>query len=303
MTSAAIPAPPQPKLPENPRTPGRRSRSLPYYLILPIAVWLALFFIIPFVSLVATSLYDPEGSVLTGYDMTWHFANFGHVISTYGSHLWRSVWWALIATAFCLVFGYILAYTIAFKTGRWKNVALVLVIAPFFTSFLIRTNAWKLILGDQSWLVHTLQSLHILGADDRILATPVAAIAGLTYNYMPFAILPLYTSIEKIDQRLVEAAGDLYANASKTFLRVTLPLTLPGVISATLLTFIPAVGDYINAQLLGSTADRVIGSDIQSLFTSTQDYASAGALSVLLLLIILVSTLVYVRRFGTEEIL
>ncbi|MFT4263543.1 MAG: ABC transporter permease [Nocardioides sp.] len=281
----------------------RQSRLLPYWLIAPIGIWLLLFFLIPFLSLVATSLYDPEGSVLTGYDMTWHVQNFWHVIKEYGPHLWRSLWWALIATAFCLVLGYILAYTIAFKTGRWKNVVLVLVIAPFLTSFLIRTNAWKLVLGDQSWLVHTLHSLHLLGADDRILATPVAAIAGLTYNYMPFAILPLYTSIEKIDRRLLEAAGDLYAGGFTTFRKVTLPLTLPGVVSATLLTFIPAVGDYINAQLLGSTSDRVIGSDIQALFTSQADYASAGALSVLLLLLILASTILYVRKAGTEELL
>lgn len=303
MTSAAVPPPPAPSLPEVPEVPKERGRALPYYLLLPVALWLFLFFIIPFLSLLATSLYDPQGSVLTGYDMTWHFQNFGHVITTYAEHLWRSVWWALIATALCLVLGYVLAYTIAFKTGRWKNVVLVMVIAPFFTSFLIRTNAWKLILADHGWLVETMKSLHLLGADDRLLATPVAAIAGLTYNFLPFAILPLYTSIEKVDQRLIEAAGDLYATPFRAFVRVTLPLTMPGVVGATLLTFIPAVGDYINAQLLGSTNDRVIGSDIQALFTSQGDYASAGALSVLLLVVILISTLVYVRKAGTEELL
>ncbi|MEP9381085.1 ABC transporter permease [Nocardioides sp. KR10-350] len=281
----------------------KKSRALPYWLILPAGLWLLLFFLIPFLSLIATSLYDPDGSVLTGYHMSWHVGNFGHVLTTYGAHLWRSVWWALIATALCLVLGYVLAYTIAFKAGRWKNLVLVMVVAPFFTSFLIRTDAWKLILADRGWVVNALQYVHLLSDDGRILATPVAAIAGLTYNYLPFAILPLYTSIEKVDHRLIEAAGDLYANPIKAFGKVTLPLTLPGVVSATLLTFIPAVGDYINAQLLGSTNDRVIGADIQALFTSSQDYASAGALSVILLVVILVSTLVYVRKAGTEELL
>jgi spermidine/putrescine transport system permease protein len=281
----------------------RNRRLLPYWLLLPAGIWLVLFFLIPFLSLLATSLYDPNGSVLTGYHVTWHVQNFGHVITTYGAHLWRSFWWALIATVLCLVLGYALAYTIAFKTGRWKNIVLVMVIAPFFTSFLIRTDAWKLILADRGWVVQALQHLHLIAGDGRVLATPVAAIAGLTYNYLPFAILPLYTSIEKVDLRLIEAAGDLYASPLRAFTRVTLPLTMPGVVSATLLTFIPAMGDYINAQLLGSTNDRVIGSDIQSLFTTTQDYASAGALSVILLALILVMTLYYVRRSGTEELL
>ena len=280
-----------------------RSRMLPYWLLLPAAIWLLLFFLMPFLSLVATSLYDPNGSVLTGYHVTWHLANFPDAIRAYGAHLWRSVWWALIATGLCLVFGYILAYTIALKTGRWKNLVLVMVVAPFFTSFLMRTDAWKLILGDRGWLVQALQSVHLLSQDGRILSTPIAAIAGLTYNYLPFAILPLYTSIEKIDRRLIEAAGDLYAGPFKAFLNVTLPLTLPGVVGATLLTFIPAVGDYINAQLLGSTNDRVIGADIQSLFTTTQDYAAAGALSVTLLVVVLAATLIYVRKAGTEELL
>jgi spermidine/putrescine transport system permease protein len=281
----------------------RSRKLLPYWLLTPAAVWLTLFFLIPFLSLVATSLYDPSGSVLTGYKVTYHFENFWHVITTYKGDFARSLWWALVATALCLVLGFILAYAIAFKVGRWKNLVLVMVVAPFFTSFLIRTNAWKLILSDHGWVVTTLHSLNILGADNRLLATPFAAIAGLTYNYLPFAILPLYASIEKLDQRLIEAAGDLYANPFKTFLKVTLPLTLPGVVAASLLTFIPAVGDYINAQLLGSTNDRVIGTDIQSLFTTTQDYASAGALSVILLAAILVGTLLYVRKVGTEELL
>lgn len=281
---------------------GRR-KLLPYWLILPAALWLGLFFVVPFYSLLANSLFDPKGSVLTGYDVTYHIANFGHAVATYWPHMWRSLWWALVSTALCLVLGYALAYTIAFKAGRWRNLILVLVVAPFFTSFLIRTQAWKLILADHGWVVNALQSTHILSADGKLLATPVAAIAGLTYNFLPFAILPLYTSLEKVDRRLIEAAGDLYANPFRAFWKVTFPLTLPGVVGATLLTFIPAVGDYINAQMLGSTTDRVVGTDIQSLFTTTGDYASAGALSVILMVVILVMTLAYVRRAGTEELL
>ncbi|MCA1984522.1 ABC transporter permease [Nocardioides nematodiphilus] len=281
----------------------RTRRWLPYALFAPAALWLLLFFVVPFYSLLANSLFDPTGDNLTGYDVTFHFGNFTHVLSKYGPHIWRSFWWATISTALCLVLGYVLAYTIAFKAGRWKNIVLVLVVAPFFTSFLIRTAAWKLILADHGWLVQTLQSLHVISSDGRLLATPVAAIAGLTYNFLPFAILPLYTSIEKLDRGLLEAAGDLYASPAKTFLRVTLPLTMPGIVGATLLTFIPSVGDYINAQLLGGTTDRVVGQDIESLFTTTGDYASAGALSVILLVVILVMTMFYVRKAGTEELL
>jgi len=285
------------------RLTAQRKRLLPYWLILPAGLWLVLFFLVPFYSLVANSLFDPTGSSLTGYRVTFHVQNFAHVLANYGPHLWRAVWWALVATALCLVLGYILAYAIAFKTGRWKNLILVLVVAPFFTSFLIRTNAWKLILADQGWLVRTLHHIHLLSPEGRLLNTSFAAIAGLTYNFLPFAILPLYTSIEKLDRRLIEAASDLYASPPRAFLRVTLPLTLPGIVGATLLTFIPAVGDYINAQLLGSPNDRVVGQDIESLFTTTNDYASAGALSVILLVVILAMTLTYVRKAGTEELL
>lgn len=284
--------------------PVRQRRKLTvFWLLLPGAVWLGLFFIVPFYSLVANSLFKPDGSVLTGYHVGYVFSNFSDAIGRYWPHMVRAFVFAVITTLLCLVLGYVLAYTIAFKTGRWKNFMLVLVVAPFFTSFLIRTQAWKLILSDKGWVVHALQAVHFLSHDGKLLATPVAAIAGLTYNFLPFAILPLYTSIEKIDRRLLEAAGDLYANPVRTFARVTLPLTMPGVIGATLLTFIPAVGDYINVTLLGSPNDRVVGQDIQALFTTTGDYASAGALSVVLMVVVLAMTLFYVRRAGTEELL
>lgn len=284
------------------QTPPRR-RLTGYWLMLPAGVWLGLFFVIPFFSLLATSLYDPEGSVLTGYEVTYRFANFTDALSEFWQPLWRSLWYAGVATAICLVLGYVLAYAIAFKAGKWRTLLLVLVIAPFFTSFLVRTLSWKLILADDGFIVDALQTVHLMGPDDRLLATPVAVIAGLVYNFLPFMVLPLYASLEKIDQRLVEAAGDLYASPARGFLKVTLPLSMPGVVAGTLLTFIPAAGDYINARLLGSPNQRMVGNVIQDLFTSTGDYAAAGALSVILMAIIVVMVMVYIRKAGTEELL
>ena len=274
-----------------------------YLLLLPAAVWLGIFFVIPFYSLVATSLFDPSGSDSKGYEMTYHFANYWHVLQDYWPPLVRSLVYGAIATAICLVLGYVLAYAIAFKAGRWKNLMLVLVIAPFFTSFLVRTLSWKLILADDGYVVDALQFLHLLGEDGRLLATPVAVVAGLSYNFLPFMVLPLFASIDKIDHRLIEAANDLYASPFVGFFKVTWPLSLPGVVSGTLLTFIPATGDYINAQLLGSPNQRMIGSVIQSLFTDANNYPAAGALSVILMLLIVVMVLFYVRRAGTEELL
>jgi spermidine/putrescine transport system permease protein len=290
--------------PDSVAGPGQQRRKLAgYWLILPAAIWLGLFFLIPFYSLLAASLFDPSGSVLTGYDVTFHWANFSNALGDFWRPLLRSLWYAGLATLFCLVLGYMLAYAIAFKAGRWKNLMLVLVVAPFFTSFLIRTLSWKLILGDNGWVVNALQAVHVLGVEGRLLATPVAVIAGLTYNFLPFMVLPLYASLEKIDPRLVEAASDLYASPAKAFLKVTWPLSLPGVVGGTLLTFIPAAGDYINATLLGSPNERMVGNYIQSLFTTRGDYATAGALSVILMAIIVAMVIVYIRKAGTEELL
>jgi spermidine/putrescine transport system permease protein len=281
----------------------RRRGRTGYLLLLPAALWLGIFFVIPFYSLVATSLFDPSGSDATGYEMTYHFANYWHAIQDYWQPLLRSLFYGAIATAICLVLGYVLAYAIAFKSGRWKNLMLVLVIAPFFTSFLVRTLSWKLILADNGFVVNTLQAVHLLGPDGRLLATPIAVVAGLSYNFLPFMVLPLFASIDKIDQRLIEAASDLYASPIKGFFKVTWPLSLPGVVSGTLLTFIPAAGDYINAQLLGSPNQRMVGSVIQSLFTDANNYPAAAALSMILMLLIVAMVLFYVRRAGTEELL
>lgn len=290
---------------------GRKRGRTGYLLLLPAALWLLIFFVVPFYSLVATSLFDPSGSDSQGYEMTYHVQNYWDVIKEYGrpdswtslSPLLRSFAYAGIATAICLVLGYVLAYAIAFKAGRWKNLMLVLVIAPFFTSFLVRTLSWKLILADDGFVVDALQTVHLLGDDGRLLATPVAVIAGLTYNFLPFMVLPLFASIDKIDHRLIEASNDLYANPVVGFFKVTWPLSLPGVVSGTLLTFIPAAGDYINAQLLGSPNQRMLGSVIQSQFTDANNYPAAAALSMILMLVVLAMVLAFVRKAGTEELL
>src|SRR6478735_7134371 len=281
----------------------RKHGKVGYLLLIPGMIWLILFFVIPFYSLVATSLYDPDGSVFAGYEMTWQFSNYVDALQDYWQPLLRSFLYAGLATLFCLVLGYVLAYAIAFKAGRWKNLMLVLVIAPFFTSFLIRTLSWKLILADDGFVVNTLQAVHILGAEGRLLATPVAVIAGITYNFLPFMVLPLFASIDKIDHRLIEASSDLYANPFVGFWKVTWPLSLPGVVSGTLLTFIPAVGDYINQTLLGTPNQRMIGTVIQSQFTDANNYPIAAALSMVLMVLILVMVLFYVRKAGTEELL
>ena len=280
----------------------RGSSGLGYLLLLPAGLWLGLFFVVPLVSLVSTSLYDPAGSLEVGYQLTGEVANYVSVLNDYRDQFLRSLAYAGIATVACMLLGYPLAYAIAFKAGRWKNLMLVAVIAPFFTSFLIRTLSWQLLLADQGWLVESLQFLQVLGDDGRLLATPLAVVTGLTYNFLPFMVLPLYASLEKIDPRLMEAGADLYASPFTTFRKVTLPLSMPGLVGGTLLTFIPSAGDYINAELLGNTGTQMIGNVIQNLFDGGS-YPEAAALSVTLMMVIVVMVLFYIRRAGTEELL
>jgi spermidine/putrescine transport system permease protein len=271
-------------------------------LLLPGGVWLVLFFLVPTVTLLISSLYDPSGSLIDGYTLTGRIANYTDSINQYAGTFGRSLGYALAATVACILLGYPLAYAIAFKAGRWKNLMLVAVIAPFFTSFLVRTLSWKLLLGDHGFIVDTLRAVHVLGSDGRLLATPFAVVTGLTYNFLPFMVLPLYASLEKIDLRLVEAASDLYASPQTAFRRITLPLSMPGLVAGTLLTFIPASGDYINAELLGNPRTRMIGNEIQDLFAAGS-LPEAASLSVTLMALIVVMVLVYVRRAGTEELL
>ncbi|PWN03266.1 ABC transporter permease [Nocardioides silvaticus] len=282
---------------------GRRRGLTAYLLMAPAVIVLALFFVIPFYSLVAASLYEPGGSDKNGWEVTYHFANYWDAVELYWRPLVRSLVYAGAATLICLVLGYVLAYAIAFKSGRWKSLLLVLVIAPFFTSFLVRTLSWQLILADDGWIVDTLQFLHVLGDDDRLLATNFAVVMGLAYNFLPFMVLPLFASIDKIDHRLIEASGDLYSNPVVGFFKVTWPLSLPGVVSGTLLTFIPAAGDYINAELLGNTETSVIGSVIQLQATDANHPHTAAALSMILMIGILAMVLFYIRKAGTEDLL
>ncbi len=265
--------------------------------------WLAIFFVIPLVSLFSTSLQSPvSDNPDDGYYFNWDFANYGEALSRYGEQFLRSFVYAGTATLLALAIAYPLAYFIAFKSGRYKALLLVLVVAPFFASFLIRTYAWKTILADEGFVVQTMNALSLLPAD-RILNTPIAVVTGITYNFLPFMILPLYAALDKIDPRLAEAGADLYATPFTTFRKVIWPLSLPGVVAGTLLTFIPAAGDYINAKLLGSTNDRMIGSVIDSQFIIVRDYPIASALSFLLMAAILVLVTIYVRRAGTEDLL
>ncbi|NUS59250.1 MAG: ABC transporter permease [Streptomycetaceae bacterium] len=251
-----------------------------------------------------------SGSLETGFGVTWSWSTFSDALSAYDEHFLRSLYYAGSATVLCLILAYPLAYTIAFRAGRWRNVLLVLVIAPFFTSFLVRTLAWKTILSDNGTVVGYLNDLHItdltatlgLTEGDRVLATPLAVVTGLTYNFLPFMILPLYASLERIDPRLHEAARDLYASPAAVFRRVTLPLSMPGVVAGTLLTFIPASGDYINAQLLGAPQETMIGNVIQARYLKVHDYPTAAALSFVLMAVILAIVTVYIRRAGTEDL-
>ncbi|EMF25248.1 ABC transporter permease [Streptomyces pseudogriseolus] len=305
LTEAPPPlAPPAPGA----KPPRRRGRWTPYLLLLPGLLWLVVFFALPVIYQASTSVQT--GSLEEGYKVTWHFATYWDALSEYWPQFVRSVLYAASATVLCLLLGYPLAYLIAFRAGRWRNLIMILVIAPFFTSFLIRTLAWKTILADGGPVVGALDALHVLDvtaflgwtADDRVLATPLAVVCGLTYNFLPFMILPLYTSLERIDPRLHEAANDLYAKPSTTFRRVTFPLSMPGVVSGTLLTFIPASGDYINADLLGSTDTRMVGNVIQSQFLRILDYPTAAALSFILMAAILAVVTVYIRKSGTEDL-
>jgi spermidine/putrescine transport system permease protein len=272
----------------------------PYLLLLPGLAFLAVFFLVPTYYLANTSLQS--GDLFSGYVFSWAWDNYRDAVTTYKAQFLRSLEYAGLATVIAFVISYPLAYWIAFRGGRWKNLLLLFIIAPFFVTYLIRTIAWKTILGDEGFVVQTLQSLHVLGSDGRLLATSTAVIAGITYNYLPFMALPLYVSLEQIDQRLIEAAQDLYASKAKAFLRITLPLSLPGVFAGTLLTFIPAAGDFINAQLLGTPRQSMIGNVIQSKFKVIADYPEAAALSFILMAGILVAVLAYTRVIGSERL-
>jgi spermidine/putrescine transport system permease protein len=278
-----------------------RHRGLtPYLLLAPGLLYLGIFFVVPLGFLLHQSL--ESGNIDVGYAFTWAWGNYWDAIRGYRGHFIRSFEYAAIATTLALLFSYPLVYWIAFRGGRWKNLLLLFIVAPFFVTYLIRTLAWGTILADQGPVVRVLRDVGILGPDGRLLATSFAVVAGITYNFLPFMALPIYVSLEQIDDRLIEAAQDLYASKWRAFVRVTLPLSLPGVVAGTLLTFIPAAGDFINAQLLGSPKNHMIGNVIQSKFLELTDYPSAAAMSFVLMAVILLLVALYARAVGTEKL-
>ena len=278
----------------------RRRGLMPYLLLAPGLAWLGVFFLVPLGFLAYQSL--ESGNIDFGYAFTWTWGNYSTAVTDYRPQFVRSIEYAGIATLLALALSYPVAYWIAFRGGRWKNLLLLMIVAPFFVTYLIRTLAWETILSDHGVVVRTLQHLHLVSPGGHLLATATAVVAGITYNFLPFMALPLYVSLEQIDHRLIEAAQDLYASNTKAFLRVTLPLSLPGVVAGTLLTFIPAAGDFINAQLLGSPENHMIGNVIQSKFLELTDYPAAAAMSFILMGAILVAIGAYARLVGTEQL-
>jgi spermidine/putrescine transport system permease protein len=276
-----------------------RRRLYPYLLLFPGLAWLIVFFLVPVLNQSYVSL--ETGNLEQGFQFNWAWHTYSDAVSNYGEQFGRSFGYAAVATVLALIISFPLAYYIAFKSRR-KNLLLLLIILPFFTSYLVRTIAWQTILSDDGFVVDTLQSLGLMSQDGRLLATRTAVIAGITYNFLPFMALPLYVSLEKIDRRLIEAATDLYASRFTAFRKVTVPLALPGIFAGSLLTFIPAVGDFINAQFLGTSRQYMIGNVIQSKFLTTADYPTAAALSFMLMGVILVAVFAYAKLLGARNL-
>jgi spermidine/putrescine transport system permease protein len=277
--------------------------KLPYLLLLPGFLFLFTFFILPIVNLAQTSTQTPLAGGDTGqYEQTLRFSNYVDAFTENQEQFARSFIFALCATVLALAIAYPLAYAIAFKAGRFKNFLLVLVVAPFLVSFLLRTVAWKQILGEEGFVVPTLRTIGLISESTTLTSTSFAVVMGMTYNFLPFMTLPLYASLERIDPRTMEASGDLYADGLTTFRKVTLPLSMPGVVAGTLLTFIPAAGDYVNAAILGSPNTKMIGNVIESRYFRIVDYPTAAALSFTLMAAILILVTLYIRKAGTEEL-
>ncbi len=281
----------------------RRRRRIAYLLLLPGLLWLGIFFVAPIVTLFGTSLQTPvPGGDVGQYEQSFRFANYTDAISEYLPHFVRSFAYAGTATVLALLIGYPIAYFIAFKAGRWRNLLLVMVVAPFFTSFILRTVAWRQILAEEGFVVQTMKTIGIVPDDMNVTASAFAVIMGLTYNFLAFMTLPIYASLERVDHRVIEAGSDLYGNGLSVLRKVTVPLSMPGIVAGTLLTFIPASGDYVNAALLGTARTQMIGNVVESRFFRIQDYPTAAALSFVLMATILVFVTLYIRRAGTEEL-
>jgi spermidine/putrescine transport system permease protein len=277
------------------------SRSLfAYLLTLPGMAWLLVFFAIPMATMFSLSLQ--EGSLEEGFTFTGHWQNYTEALASHNTQIIRSLIYGLIVTLATLIVSYPMMYWIAFKAGRKKNLYLLLMLLPFFTPFLIRVLMWRFVLADQGILLGTLKDVGVLGDDVRVLATDFSVLAGMFYNFLPFMALPLYVALERLDPSLLDAARDLYSSRRETFLKVVLPLSLPGVFAGSLLTFIPAVGDFVDAELLGGPNQTLIGNVIERSFTDSFDYPEGSALSFLLMFAILIGVFLYARALGTEEL-
>ncbi len=278
---------------------GRRRRAVPYWLMSPAGLYLLVFLVLPMAILVYTSLQS--GGAFSGLRFSWAWENYTRGITEYKVQFVRSVVISSIVTVACLLLAYPMMYWIAFYGQRWKTSILLLILIPFFVSYVIRTVQWRFMLGDSGLVFGPLKSLGLLPEGFRVLATPFAVVAGITYNYLPFTALPLYVALERIDKSLVEAAKDLYASKWQAFRRVVWPLSLPGVFAAFLLTFVPATGDYVNAAVLGGPGVKMIGNIIQETFLHSVNYPLAAALSVVLMVAMLILASIYARVLGTED--
>lgn len=279
----------------------KRRRFTPYALMSPGLLWLLVFFAVPmfFMAIVALE----EGNIDTGFTLTYQWSNFSDAFSSFDTQFLRSFRFSIIATLLCLLIAYPLAYAIAFKAGRWKNLMLFAVVAPFFTTYLIRTLAWQTILTDDGQIADVARFFGFIPEGGKLLDTDSSVIMGITYNFLPFMVLPIYASLEQLDGRLIEAAKDLYSSSRSAFLKVTLPLTMPGIIAGTLLTFIPAFGDYVNATFLGGPNQAMIGNVIQDQFLRTQNYPTASALSFIVMAVILAIVMIYIKFAGSESLM
>ncbi|MQY02987.1 ABC transporter permease [Actinomadura macrotermitis] len=273
----------------------------PYLLILPGGLWLAVFFAVPLVFMASVSLMT--GNLIDGFTMTWHWQNYADGLDVYGDKVVRSLWYGLLATAACIALAYPAAYWIAFRGGRHKSTWLFMLLLPFFVSFVLRTIAWKLVLTDQGPVLGPLKSWGLLPEGFHILDSGFAVVSGLTYNFLPFMVLPIYVALERVDHRVIEAAYDLYAGRFEAFRRVVLPLSLPGVFAGVIMTFVPVTSDYVNASVLGGPGNTMIGNVIQTEYFTNSEYATASALSFTLMALLLLGIFAYARALGTKDVL
>ena len=280
---------------------SRRGRLVPYLIGLPGGLWLAIFFVAPILVMLSLSLQS--GNAEQGFRFTWEWSNYADAWDFYHTQFIRSIVYALIVTILCLVLAYPMAYWIAFYGGARKSTYLFLILLPFFVSFVIRTASWKFILNDQGILLGPLKDIGLLPEDFHVLATSAAVIGGLTYNYLPFMVLPLYVALERIDPSLVEAAHDLFASRSAAFRKVVFPLSLPGVFAGVLLTFVPVASDFVNSGILGGTQTTMIGNVIQTVYLNNNDYPLASAMSFMLMAALLIGIFAYARALGTEQVM